>query len=327
MITLRPIYDFDSYSNPIAKEIFLTLKAEIFDPLQAIVSYQEMYNAKASTLINALQSGKIQYVAPYFIGPLSAAVSKELRGIGAVYNKVQKAYKLERSRLPQDILLAASQADQIAKNKLKNVQDYLYSIEGRKIAAPKIDHLYGKVLEGLDKQFYQTTKKITSASVEIPIQESLAGPLKEAYTTNLEVYINDWYQTEILRLREKVAKNVEKGFRAERLIEDIQSEKNISYNKAKFLAKQETSLMVSKYRELRYEEAGVTKYMWSTSMDSRVRHDHRELQGKIFSFNQPPVTDRHKMTRGNPGEPFGCRCLAIPILSSHNMLELEYATK
>ena len=327
MKTLKPIYDFDSYSIPIAKLIYFKLVEEIFAPLQSIVSSQELYNAKASALVEALRKGKLQYVDGFFYGPLSAVVSKELRGIGATFNHLKKAYKLERSRLPQDILLAASQADQIAKAKLRKVEDFLSAMEGRKIQVPTIDKAFGEVLTGLSRQFQSTTKSVSGRDIAIELDPKLADQLKEAYTTNLEMYINDWYDTEILRLRQKVHKNVSQGFRAEKLIETIQDEKGISYNKAKFLAKQETSLMVSKYRQIRYEEVGVRKYMWSTSRDSRVRHDHRELQGKIFDFNQPPVTDRHTMARNNPGEDYGCRCVAIPVLSTHNMLELEHANK
>ncbi len=149
--------------------------------------------------------------------------------------------------------------------------------------------------------------------------------LKDDYTENLDLYIQKWHDEQILRLRKKVSENVQQGFRAENLIADIQAEKKVSYNKAKFLAKQETSLMVSKYRQVRYEDAGINRYMWSTSRDQRVRHDHRELQGKIFRFDQPPVTDKNTGARNNPGEDFNCRCVAIPVLSTVNMLELETA--
>lgn len=328
MKTLRPIYDFDSYSSPIAKAIFSVLYREIFKPLEEILKPTvSRTNASTTALRAALDSGRIQYVDGFFVGPLTARISKELRGIGARYNKVKKQFQLERSHLPQDIMLAASQANRIAQEKLQKVEDFLRAIEGRKIAVPVIDEQFGQVLTGLSRQFQDTTKKISARDIEVPLDPNLAEQLKDAYTTNLEMYINDWHQTQVLRLKKKVAQNVQQGFRAENLIQGIQSERAISYNKAKFLAKQETSLMVSKYRQIRYEEVGVRKYMWSTSRDVRVRPDHKELQGKIFDFNQPPVTDHATMARNNPGEDYGCRCVAIPVLSTHNMLELEYANK
>ena len=84
--------------------------------------------------------------------------------------------------------------------------------------------------------------------------------------------------------------------------------------------------MVSKYRQIRYEDVGIRRYMWSTSGDVRVRHDHKELNGKIFYFDNPPITDKATGARNNPGEDFGCRCVAIPVMSGRDVLEREYAT-
>jgi SPP1 gp7 family putative phage head morphogenesis protein len=95
----------------------------------------------------------------------------------------------------------------------------------------------------------------------------------------------------------------------------IRNEYNVTRNRAKFLSRQETSLLVSKYREENYREAGIVYYRWSTSNDQRVRHDHRELNGNIFRFDEPPVVDQKSGRRGNPGEDFSCRCIAIPLLS------------
>ena len=83
--------------------------------------------------------------------------------------------------------------------------------------------------------------------------------------------------------------------------------------------------MVSKYRQIRYEEVGIDNYIWSTSHDSRVRHDHRELQGKVFSFSNPPITDKATGARNNPGEDFGCRCVAIPVMPEREVLRKELA--
>lgn len=328
MQALKPIYDHDKYSAPIAKAIYASLYDQIFAPLfDILASPEQRTNASTTALQRALSTGKLQYVDGYFIGPLTAAISKELRGIGAVYNKVRKAFKLEISHLPQDVLMAVSDANQIAKGQLKRVEDFLRAIEGRKIKMPELEPFFGDTFKGLDKQFQSTTQKITARDLEIPLDPKLGEQLKEAYTENLEPYIQKWHDEQVLKLRQKVQKNVQKGFRAEELIKDIQYERRVSFNKAKFLAKQETSLMVSKYRQIRYEEVGVKKYMWSTSHDVRVRPDHKELQGKIFRFDQPPVTDHSTMARNNPGEDYGCRCVAIPVLSTYNMLEIEHANK
>lgn len=325
MQTLRPIMDFDHYSAPVAKAIYFVLLQEIFKPLFDILQEKEVRNSKAINLIQALKSGRIQYVDGLFIGLLNSWISKELRGIGARYNKTRKAYSLDRAALPPDLIVAVSEANLIAKEKLKKVDDFLKAIEDRKLALPNLSPFFDKTFDGLNTQFQKTTGKLTGKDIEIPMSERVKEQITEAYTKNLDFYIDKWQKEQVLKLRLQVSKNVQAGFRAEKLIEQIQQEKKISYNKAKFLAKQETSLMVSKYRQIRYEEVGVRKYIWSTSKDERVRASHKVLQGRVFRFDQPPVTDLHTMQRNNPGEDFGCRCVAIPVLSTTEVMEGEYA--
>ena len=78
----------------------------------------------------------------------------------------------------------------------------------------------------------------------------------------------------------------------------------------------ENYLYVTKLKETIYTDAGVPKYKWGTVVGSpghEVRHSHAILKGKIFRWDNPPVVNE-KGDRKNPGEDFGCRCFAIPIV-------------
>ena len=287
---------------------------------------REKFNS-ASALESALREGKIRYDGEYFKGNLKAAITKDLRGIGAIYNHTKKAYKLSVALLPQNIKQAIVDGKMQSTAVVKRIEDYLKAMEGRQIKVTGIGEHLEKAFGKLDAQFQQTTKVITARDIEIPLQDKFKEQLKDAYTENLDLYIQGWYDEQILRLREKVYQNVQEGYRAENLVETIMSERDVTKRKAVFLAKQETSLMVSNYRELRYREIGVNKYQWSTSQDVRVRADHRALNGQIFDWEHPPVTNKQTGARNSPGEDFGCRCIAIPVLSDRNLLERKYANK
>ena len=45
--------------------------------------------------------------------------------------------------------------------------------------------------------------------------------------------------------------------------------------------------------------------------DSHVRASHREREGQVFDWNNPPVG-------GNAGEDFGCRCTAEPSIPAES---------
>jgi SPP1 gp7 family putative phage head morphogenesis protein len=135
-------------------------------------------------------------------------------------------------------------------------------------------------------------------------------------------------------LRHRFPRDPEK-FVAKHGIGDIPSD---AFHKAAFLARQESSLLLNSYANAQYQEAGIRRFRWSTANDWRVRDSHRELQGKIFEFANPPLitgnkrlpdpnfrplrwyqwADPRKRTRETvpmlPGMDYSCRCVAIAIL-------------
>lgn len=76
--------------------------------------------------------------------------------------------------------------------------------------------------------------------------------------------------------------------------------------RAAFIARDQSSKLNAALTQARHEDLGITKYMWSTAGDERVRDSHAELDGQVFSYDKPPAV-------GNPGHDFNCRCVAIPV--------------
>jgi SPP1 gp7 family putative phage head morphogenesis protein len=80
----------------------------------------------------------------------------------------------------------------------------------------------------------------------------------------------------------------------------------ITANRAKLIAQDQTLKLHSKMSQERLKDIGVTKYIWRTVGDNRVRPHHRDRNGKTFSWNKPP-------SDGHPGQPVRCRCRAEPV--------------
>ncbi len=55
----------------------------------------------------------------------------------------------------------------------------------------------------------------------------------------------------------------------------------------------------------RKDDPTTERYVWRTRHDPKVRSTHRENDGRIFSWDDPPET-------GHPGADHNCRCEAIP---------------
>lgn len=311
--TLRPIMDKNSYSDHIARVIEYELFHLIYKPLLDLLDPPVKENAKSMTLAKAFQTGRLEFVDGYVYGKFNATLSKELRAMGGSFSASKKAFKIAYASFPPDIksvivLKIQKDKDQVALLKKKTQE-----LSEAEAITLKLGDSLDHTVADLEKQF----RKVTPEDLEIPID--LDGhakkSLQEKFQDNVNTYAMGWSKEAMDRLRYKVEQNAAAGYRADTLKKVIMAEYGITQKRAKFIARQEMSLMVSAYRQVRYESAGVNRYVWSTSNDERVRADHKELNGREFSFDNPPIVDKHTGKRGNPGEDWNCRCVALPVIN------------
>jgi len=98
------------------------------------------------------------------------------------------------------------------------------------------------------------------------------------------------------------------GLRVEQLADRLQKTGDITDSRAELIARDQTLKLSGKVNEIRQTEAGVSRYVWSTSKDDSVRDSHAEKEGQIFEWSAPP------QDTGHPGEDFQCRCVAVPVI-------------
>lgn len=118
---------------------------------------------------------------------------------------------------------------------------------------------------------------------------------------------------QIAEVSEIVREAVQTGRRVEELAADIEARFGVSTSRARLIARDQVLKANSAMTQTRMVAAGVMRYRWSTSRDERVRPMHRELEGQIFSWSDPPVTTP-KGERNHPGGDIQCRCTAVAIL-------------
>lgn len=106
---------------------------------------------------------------------------------------------------------------------------------------------------------------------------------------------------------------VTRGFAQGTNLKDIQTQlteriEGFTRNRAKTIARDQTSKLNGQLTKLRQTGHGISKYVWSTAGDERVRPTHALNEGRTFSWDNPPGAT------GNPGDDYSCRCTAIPVL-------------
>lgn len=103
------------------------------------------------------------------------------------------------------------------------------------------------------------------------------------------------------------------AIRVEVLSKDLISEFGVTKSKANLLARDQVLKLNGQITQSRQVNAGITKYIWRTSGDERVRESHVALDGTTQSWDNPPVISDDGRT-GHPGDDYQCRCTADPIL-------------
>ena len=81
------------------------------------------------------------------------------------------------------------------------------------------------------------------------------------------------------------------------------------------IVRDQTSKAVGNLNEVRQTDAGIKRYIWSTSEDGAVRSNHRALNGRTFEWGKPPSGGGTRSgERGHPGSGIQCRCVALAIV-------------
>lgn len=337
----------ESYYKPIQKDLTAYFYEWYFKPILELLKdkkFNTIHNSK-NALIAAIRKGSIVYQTGSFSGKFNARISKELSKF-AVFDKQSKTWK---GYPPSDILAASIVANDKASKLNQEIKSLLPKLDqGVKQAVKDITFNVKDTINKIDKQL---TKDVDNLTVLPEITQDMRDQIEKHYTSNMSLNIvnegdpgqGNWNQEQIVRLRDMVEKNILRGSNRKELIDMIQAEWDTTKAKAKFLARQETSLFLVEMRDNRYIGAGLEYYEWLTSNDSRVvgnpggkypnpsngHGNHYMMNRKICSFSDPTIyadniedarkgkwKSKASIQGGDkaPGQEFLCRCTAKPVI-------------
>ena len=299
------------YYRDVKAEIQRIFDEVIYKPLFKAIGTAEIRNDRArDVLYEAIREGQVWYEDGRFYGKFNARTSRRLQEMGARYDARSRSWAYAGA-LPPDVSLAMA----AAASRYKAIREaVLHTLGNMNIESinniSRIPDVYDQTIKWMNDDFQKAVGGVTIPPV---LTQQQANIIAVEWSQNLDLFIRKWTEENILKLRQMVQASAFSGQRAESLVSAIQHNYQVSKSKAEFLARQETSLLMSKFHETRYQQAGMPEYRWLTSKDERVRDDHQLLDGKIFRWSDPPVVDRNTGRKGHPGEDFGCRCVAVPI--------------
>lgn len=319
-IILPPIKETTDEYIGIERQIKKAFLDVLYKPLLKIVNPKDptkLLNAEDSPVQKALKSGDITFHAGAFAGKFSSQTSRQLRKLGAVWDKDKQMFKILKADLPKEIQDTIAVSANAFNETLLKVEKELAKVLPEDIAERvHSQKIFDDTLWKVDKKIGSTLKSI---SVLPKLSKESVKRISEEWQENMDLYIKKFAEEQIVDLRKNVLKHTMQGGRYEDLVGSIQSSYGVTERKAHFLARQETSLMTAKFKETRYQEAGVDEYIWGCVAGSAkhpVRPAHKALQGKTFRWDEPPITTEpsEPVRRNNPGQDYNCRCFAKPIV-------------
>lgn len=320
---LKPIREPRKAIEKIEDVIRDTLKRELYVPILKLIQVPQtkLQNSPAGSGFNALwkalSAGSVTYYDGEFSGAFNAEITRTLKKAGATWNSRRSTFTLAMDKMPQDLAAAVRSTSGRFPERIAEIDAHLRNLVPEELA--KSMNLSKSLDEALFQVHKQFIDNVGGLGFKPELTDDEAAKITAEWEENLSIFIKDFAEDEIKSLRAKVKETAFEGNRYGALVKTVQDSYGVTAAKAKFLARQETRLLTTKYQESRYTEAGVTEYRWRDSGGTAlhpVRPRHHALSGTIQKWDEPPVTTEpgEPERRNNPGQDFNCRCQAIPVV-------------
>ena len=106
------------------------------------------------------------------------------------------------------------------------------------------------------------------------------------------------------------------GHRHPAITPQIMALGDITKNRARVIAHTEVGRTLAEIQRARAQFAGSTHFKWLSVHDNRVRPLHRQLDGHVFRWDEPPIADERTGATSLPGAIYNCRCVGIPLFAN-----------
>jgi len=159
------------------------------------------------------------------------------------------------------------------------------------------------------KRFYAAMDDAVGVNLESIIQNEGLEDVLIATTRENVGLIRSIPEEFFKKIETAVFTGTTQGSTAGGMIKQIQKISKVTAQRAKLIARDQSSKLNSALNQQRQQNLGVEEYIWRTSGDERVRDNHRSKNGKIFRWDDPPKDT------GHPGQDIQCRCVAQPIIN------------
>jgi len=278
------------------KNKFLRKKKRIRRDNRKFIKYERMIERLSIGMINDL---------------LSQIKSK-------VMPKIKDLAKIENDREKKETIIKTDEDG----SSINNLVTLIGSQYLGKYSYNNISKKLNKFFEELDiAADAETIRELGIQNISLVPSLKTKGVISQA-VKNTTSYIQNLNKETVQKINQEVNKGVIEGIRWETVAKNIINNVDISKRRASFIARNTVMETLGNLNKERQVSSGVELYRWQTSNDERVRDTHVDLDGKVFSWSGTVEVDGKTYNEAVdisfsssgtiPGEPWNCRCVAIP---------------
>lgn len=261
--------------------------------------------------------------------PVLPAVGLEKQYAGAIKNILLTLTELIKDRLKPRLQYLASEAQRASGIKRDDYgDDFSEIINGIRIEMAtrfnddelkRLADQYGVRVAGANEnKFSENLNKVLGVNI-ITSEPYLTSVLNAFNITNVSL-IKNLSESTIQQIEQLTLRGFSQGLRWETIAADLTNRLEVASSRADLIARDQMGKLNSQLTVTRQKNIGVTRGIWRTAADERVRDSHRAMEGVIFDLDSPPRVDGENVF---PGEAINCRCFTEPVISDLTDIEEE----
>ncbi len=174
-----------------------------------------------------------------------------------------------------------------------------------------------------NKEWQKTLRKVVGVGL-LTSEPGLRDRL-QLFSTTSEKWFKKMQTDQLADLEGIIERGFAQGLRHTEVAQQIEAKLKQSKNKARLIARDQISKLNGRLTQMRQTQAGITKYIWRDSDDTRVRPSHAAMDGKLCRWDDASVysEDGGKtwLARSDingvelhPGQDILCRCFPEPFI-------------
>jgi len=325
--TIGPVYHYDIYTDAIQSEVMAYFQDVIFTPLDSKVTKMDAtrHNSRESDALSAaIFAGVIWYDADVgaFFGQFDRHTSAALSAMeGAKYRMRSRAWQVARDKIPMGVRQSIELTRRTTSEKAAAALALLALIRSHAGDAETGINLIPaekRILDAANDEFNRRLAEFGSERGAVGVPSDLKKVAEEIEIAT-RADAKRIMEEEAKRLADDIANLLRKNANPNDLKKTIENAKKRIAFRVRALSEHSAALLLSRFRYAQAKRLGISSYVWKTKLDNRVRHDHSLLEGKTFTWENPPVTNQETGARNNPGEDYNCRCVPLLKLPSFDL--------